>query len=401
MVRFGDDLSNIEVGMSEFQASAARMRERQRSSTQMALPHVVVMAFGVAMLIPHMCCAAEGKKKLIEFGWDEPSPSFMRQHVAEMERAPFDGCVFHVDFKTPAGKSGSFTWDAWSKRPHTDAELQNAIDDLKATQFKKFKYNFLRFNTTPGDLDWFDDYSAIVNNARLAARVAKEGGCAGILFDIEQYNGQLFGYQKMRDAKTKSWDVYAAQARKRGREVMEAFQDGYPDVTIFLTFGYCLPWAQTGGKRPLSDASYGLLAPMLDGMVEAAHGKTRLVDGHELSYSYKDSAQFTAAYRTMQIGLLPIVADHEKYPKVFSLGFGIWLDHDWRKEGWNETDFSKNHFTPTQFEASVRKALETSDEYVWIYSETPRWWSNEGTSVKLPPAYDEAIRRARKGLAAE
>jgi hypothetical protein len=47
----------------------------------------------------------------------------------------------------------------------------------------------------------------------------------------------------------------------------------------------------------------------------------------------------------------------------------------------------------------VREALERSDEYVWVYSETPRWWSQEGKPVKLPEAYSAALRRARKGLA--
>ena len=35
-------------------------------------------------------------KRLIEFGWDEPDTAFLRGHLAELERTPFDGCVFHV-----------------------------------------------------------------------------------------------------------------------------------------------------------------------------------------------------------------------------------------------------------------------------------------------------------------
>jgi hypothetical protein len=72
------------------------------------------------------------------------------------------------------------------------------------------------------------------------------------------------------------------------------------------------------------------------------------------------------------------------------------MDRDWRKNGWDTNDFSKNYFPPEAFETSVRKALEAADEYVWIYTETPRWWSKEGAPVKLPTAYDAAVRRARK-----
>jgi hypothetical protein len=45
----------------------------------------------------------------------------------------------------------------------------------------------------------------------------------------------------------------------------------------------------------------------------------------------------------------------------------------------------------------VRQALALADEYVWIYSETPRWWSKEGKPIKLPEAYEAALRRARSG----
>jgi hypothetical protein len=335
-------------------------------------------------------------KKLIEFGWDEPNTAFMRDHIEEMERSPFDGCVFHVHYTRPNGGKGDFMWECWDTRAFSAEELQAALVDLKTTRFRRFTHNFLRFNTAPAKVDWFDDFSAITNNARLAAWIAREGKCKGLLFDIEQYVFPLFNYRKQRDASNKSWDEYATQARRRGREVMEAFQQGYPDLTVFLTFGYCLPWAQSqGGKKPLADCDYGLLAPFLDGMVEAARGKTRLVDGHELSYGYKDPERFAAAYQTMKEKLLPIVANAPKYKKVFSFGFGLWMDRDWRKTGWETNDFSKNFFTPEAFEASLRQGLEVSDEYVWIYSETPRWWSEEGRPVKLPEAYDSAVRRVR------
>lgn len=358
--------------------------------------------FTIALLISIFGLAGAARlqaspKRLIEFGWDEPDTAFMRQHVTQMEKTPFDGCVFHAYVKDAQGKKGNFLWESWSKKRFSEAELADSLDDLKRTPFKTFTHNFLRFNTAPADVDWFDDYGAILNNCRVAARFAREGGCAGILFDTEQYNNPLFNYAKQRDAKTKSWDQYAAQARRRGREVMGAFQEGYPDATIFLTFGYSLPWAQAGGHADkLPQASYGLLAPFLDGMVEGARGKTRIVDGHELSYAYKDPARFPKAYQTMSQGVLPIVADPARYRKVFSFGFGVWMDEDWRKKGWDTNDPQKNFYSPQAFETSVRAALENADEYVWIYTEKPKWWSEQGGPVDLPKAYEQALRRASK-----
>jgi len=81
----------------------------------------------------------------------------------------------------------------------------------------------------------------------------------------------------------------------------------------------------------------------------------------------------------------------EKYGRV-EAGFGLWMDHDWRQKAWNTSDFSKNHFTPGEFEQAVRAALERSDCYVWIYTEQPRWWTGE----RLPQAYVDALARARQ-----
>src|SRR5947208_15087708 len=84
-------------------------------------------------------------KKLIEFGWDEPDTAFIRQHISEMEKTPFDGCVFHVNAKPkPAGSS--LTWDSWNTNRFTAEEVQGALQDLRATRFTRFTHNFLRFN---------------------------------------------------------------------------------------------------------------------------------------------------------------------------------------------------------------------------------------------------------------
>jgi hypothetical protein len=335
-------------------------------------------------------------RKLIEFGWDEPGTAFLRAHINEMQRTPFDGCVFHADYQRTNGVKGSFTWESWGTQSFTEADLEGAFNDLWAVRPGRFKFSFLRSNTTPAKLDWFDDHAAVLANAKLAARLARAGHCPGILFDTEQYDGPLFNYSKQRDAKTKGWDAYAAQARLRGREVMRAFHEGYPGITLFLTFGYSLPWQETrGGSRPLSDCNYGLLAPFLDGMIEAARGRDRIVDGFELSYGYKTGEQFAAGRKMMKQGVLPIVLDAEKYRHVFSSGFGIWMDFDWRKKGWDADDPSKNYFSPELFCASVHEALREADEFVWIYSETPRWWSDAGAPVKLPEAYETALRKVR------
>ena len=369
-----------------------------------------VLSTLLVLIAPAVLCAqtatTKTTKKLIEFGWDAPTTAFIRKHRTEMEKAPFDGTVIYVVLTNADGKPGNyFFWEVWGERTITDAEVGPAIEDLKATSFQRFTHNFIRFDTAPGKLDWFDDHSKVVSNARLAARIAREGKCAGILFDVEQYEGAiLFNYPKQRDIATKSWDEYAAKARQRGREVMEAFQEGFPDLVVLLTFAHSLPWKQAEQNRErMPEAQYGLLAPFVDGLIDGVKGKTKLVDGHELSYSFRDPAKYPAAYQTMSEGVMPIVGDPEKYRRTMSFGFGIWLDYNSDNIGWHPNDLSKNHFTPETLEVAARAALETSDEYAWIYTERLRWWAEEsgGKPVNLPPAYAEALRRARAGLARE
>jgi hypothetical protein len=359
-------------------------------------PASVSWFFLAAGFIVAVATGCSPRKKLLEWGWDEPDTAFLRQNIREMEKTPFDGCVFNVRHRADGG--GSFTWQFWGSRGFSATELFAAFDDLRALRPRQFTENFLRVNVTPGDLDWFDDFSAIRTNARLAGEMARTGRSRGVVLDVEQYQGQLFDYRSQKLAPSRPWDAYAAQARIRGREVMSALQEGYPGLTVFLSFGHSLPWVLSEhGRRPLSDISYGLLAPFLDGMVEAAHGRTRLVDGYELSYGFLNPRHFDDARQLVEEGVKSIVGVPGPYRRRLQLAFGIWLDYDWRHRGWSTQEPSRNYFSPDRLESTLVAALRTSDEYVWIYGETPRWWGSTKPEARVPHAYVSAIRRARAG----
>src|SRR4051794_1307612 len=116
------------------------------------------------LLAPLVLADPPDSKKLIEFGWDEPDTAFMRAHSAEMDQTPFDGCVFHLTYLKDGKPTGPFVWECFGKRAFTEAELKPALDDLTMTR-SRFTENFLRFNTSPGDVDWFDDFGPAVQNA--------------------------------------------------------------------------------------------------------------------------------------------------------------------------------------------------------------------------------------------
>jgi hypothetical protein len=353
-----------------------------------------VVALAAATLLASAACTR--RPKLVEFGWDEPDTAFLRQHVERMEETPFDGCVFHATARSRDGAEASLAWGFFGRRAFTPAELAQARADLEATPLHRFRENFLRINVTPGHLDWFDDWSALLQNARLAAQLVAAGRARGVLLDTEQYEGRPFDYHAQRDAARRSFHEYAAQARRRGRQLMQAFEDGRPGLVVLLTFGYTLPWREMRrGPKPLEDTTYALLPAFIDGLVDGARSG-RIVDGYEISYGYRTAEQFRAARAEITSGVLPIVADPERYRAVVRVGFGLWLDFAWRLHGWSPVTVDGNYFTPQAFENAARAALEQADSYVWIYTEQPRWWSASGTPLKLPGVYQRALWRARE-----
>ena len=357
---------------------------------------------------------AEQPKKLIEFGGDAPDTSLLAARIRDMENTPFDGCVvFTSDSHRGRERMADFSWEGWGSRAFTKQEMQKAVRDLKATDFRNFTDCFARFNTTPGDVDWFgSDFSTVVNNIRLASWVCKQGGVKGIFFDTEYYQSRLWEYHKQPFAQTKSYQEYAAQLRKRGAEVMQAFQSEYPQITIILSYGYSAPWVdaypwpyvtgkdafpeKSNDPRKLEFVAYGLQAPFMDGMIDAAGPKVRLIDGSEFTYTHSRQQEFLKARQVFRQEVLPLVAENArtKYPKVFSQALALWIDVNWRQPGgWSSSDFTHNYWQPDEFQLALTNALKHTDEYVWLYSEHVCWLP---PSVNVPSAYLDAVRNARK-----
>lgn len=332
--------------------------------------------------------STKARKKLIEFGWDEPDTRFLREHLHEMEQMPFDGVVFQVKYPTSKGDTAVFEWTCWSPEPIPLEAVKPAIEDLKAVPFQRFTDNFLRFNVTPGNVDWFNDreWESVLHNAEIAARILKEAKIKGLLFDVEQYNTPLFRFPSQ--PQHHSFEEYAQQVRLRGRQFIQQLNRGVPKLTLLLTFGYSL--ARHQGK-PLSEAEYGLLEPFLDGMLEGASSQTLFVDGWEFSYPYKTAQQFEEAYRIIREQGPQDPSLKKKYQKQFRAGFGLWMDCRSHQIGWHTDRFTRNYFTPMALETALTAALERSDEYVWLYSERLRWWPRQN----LPESYIDAVRNAR------
>lgn len=356
------------------------------------LPWLLLSGVWAVPFLPQPTEAGFRGKKVIEFGWDIPDTKYLRENIRVMEEIPFDGVV--LDVKIRDGRW--LSWIVFGRQTVAYDEVRHAIEDLKTTEFRSFTDNFLRFNVTPGDVDWFDnDWAAIVHNAGIASRIIREGRLKGILLDVEQYSGQVFRYESRPHAARYSFEEYARKAKARGMELMREINRWSPVITILLTFGYELGLDRPGdsGVRPSLD--YGLLPAFLDGLLAGSTPTTLLVDGWEFAYPYKRETAFREARKLVKEEGVRHSTEPEHYRNQYRVGFGLWVDYGWRRLGWDTTNFLMNFFTPEEFELALHNALTYSDEYVWVYSEQVNWWRR----TNLPWEYLTALvtgRLARK-----
>ena len=169
-------------------------------------------------------------------------------------------------------------------------------------------------------------------------------------------------------------------ARQRGRQVMTAIASSMSKVVILSLYAYSAPHNYLRTGRALANVPYGLLPAFYDGVLELMPHEGRLVDGYEPAYFFKRRSQFLDGYKKIaEARTLSTFPD--LYEKKVSAGFGLWIDYK----------RNPNYFTPKEFETAVRDALEVSDEYVWIYSNGPRFFPPAGVS----PSYIEALASAR------
>lgn len=354
-----------------------------------------------ALLLAAASCAYGGGsmkgKKLIEYGWDVPTTEAVRKNIAKMEEIPFDGIVMYVSYKTgDKDNLAMLPWQTFSRTRFKPEQYEHAIADIKATKFKRFKDNFIGLIAMPGDVDWFDDeWSSVAFNAGCLAKVAKQSGCKGIMFDPEHYGKYPIWAYTQFDPKNQAahtFEEYYAKIKERGKEFMRAIDAEYPGIVILTLYGPCLPYIQAP-KGDLKLADYGLLMAFYDGMIEVASPKTTIIDGFECSYGYRTPEPFDEGRKIVMERAKAMSTSQKDYDKHIRMGYGIWADNGGAPQGWHPDDFTKNYYSPEGLRASLAYALERSDGYVWVYSERLRWWGDRNA----PQPYIDALALAKKG----
>lgn len=357
-------------------------------------------------------CAQESapRKKLIWYGWNMPLSYEIPKLWPEIDKLPLDGLVIDVPVDPSKPARGNNTtgnrlgWSIFDPTPLKIENFKNQIADLKTAKWKNISAPFLTSAAASfgqdKELSWFDDarWATITNNWRTLATIAREGGCRGIMFDPEHYDyasvgAELFNYEGHRAKRAnKSFAEYQAKVRQRGRQLMEAVQDVYPDMTMLCFYAYDLALYddQNQRKKP-EDGRYSLLSSFLDGMLEGSHPRTKWTDSWEFAYGYKQRTQFLEAYHSVRQKAMYYSKVPELYAAKMRAGFGLMMDYNYIDK-WSTDDIARNHFSPSEWQNAVRQALDISDEYVIVYTQGPNFLNND----KLPAAYLQATIKGRQ-----
>lgn len=367
------------------------------------------------LLVAFVACAAQAAdarrpKKLIQTGWDHPDTERLRANLAEMERRPFDGVVVAAIGRKDDGRRCDlfplFTAEKWKRE-----WFLPCLADLKACKFTRFTDNFLVLGANPGNVDWFDDagWAAVVDHWRIAAWLAREAGFKGLTFDPEPYTPphNQFGYRDQPGRDKLPFSAYAAKARERGRQVMAAVAQEFPNIVLLCYF--LGVFDATGHKDPtraLARHPYGLLPAFVDGWLDAAPPTVTIVDGCEEAYLYNSDEQYLTAAVRIKGDCQELISpeNRAKYRAQVQVGFGVYLDAYWnpKEPKWMPYYIDgKGGSRIDRLKANVRTALRVADEYVWVYGEKFRWWPTPNKSVsektwpEALPGCDKVLRFAR------
>ena len=367
------------------------------------------MTARIAFLFVVMCCIAclgwaadpapitpSLQKKIIEYGWDVPTPDFIRAHIREMEQKPFDGIIF----KLQAG-GNVLEPTAWD-----EARFAPDIENIKNISWEKFTDNFVVMLAASSQ-DWFDDahWTAIEHNVVLVAKAAQLAHCVGICWDPEPYGNNPWNYASTAHHDTKTFAEYEAKVRQRGAQFIKAIERELPNPKILAFFqlslfgDLCAPMKPEDRAAKLAGRDYGLLPAFLNGMLDGAGPGVVIIDGNENAYYYTDNAAYFNEYHLVAQRALNLVdpALWPKYHNQVQVGQALYIDQYYGLRG---NSVLGNYLTPKEqpkwFEHNVYYALYSTDRYVWCYSERMNWW----THTTVPAGAEDAIRSARAKIAA-
>ncbi len=337
---------------------------------------------------------AQPDKKLIEFGWDTPSASYLHDHLPEMQSVPFDGLTFRL---TEDGKDRLKAFEAgqW-----TEEQLKFPLLAELPARYGRLQHNFIQLNG-PAEftkMDWFDDsqWSQINANMELFSRAVEISRAKGVLFDPEFYVDPKLSPWEFHPEQypTKTFWEVAEMAKERGRQFISSLQSHVPDLRFLSLFfpSYQFQHSPVSIYNSPDDAPDPLMFFFNQGIVEAAGPGVELIDGHEWSYYNQSTSTFIDDHLEMRETSEWLPPETDAAWEGVQMGPGIFMDFNmgFYQEGSQQAPMSDTERL-LWLQHNVYWAMQSSDQYAWFYSERMDWYKDPSK----PAGVYEAVANAR------
>jgi hypothetical protein len=316
--------------------------------------------------------------RILEFGWDYPTVTKLKQNLNNMQSTPFNGIGFSI-------KQDVF--DAFDTAALSDDYFQ--YDDLKKLKWGKYTDNYIMlrgYGSTGGC--WFDDvaWKNITNNISKLSKAVSYSGAKGIIFDPEYYlenklyNPWTYNKQQYPD---KSFAEVQNQVKKRGIEFINALQKNKADISLLSI------WI-TGLIReemkimPLDKTLQALLLSFMEGIFEGKNKTVKITDGNEIAYGYTNPSQFMNSKTEIREQTITLMQSPKARDAVKKLEISQPIFYDGILA--LAPRFDKGFSTKTKWqwlEENIKYAMAGSDNIIWFYSERINCWNNKNTNDTL------------------
>jgi len=339
--------------------------------------------------------------------------------VEVWQETGYDGLCFCLSIDPQAAPEDypykhHMSWRWWDTEERKHEEFERDIEAFKSVKdWGRLTDNFLWMGSHVEGRrppDWFsdDDWRIVIANTRLAARIAKEIGFKGIVFDVEGYGGGAYGVWRQpwdyslysrsdytiekRDA-PRPFDEVAGKVRQRGRQWAEALSQEYPEIVLAVMPGlYEAAWHRANDPRfggDLAKSDTGLWAAFVDGMIEGLDERALLVGFSESTYLDSQYRDFLIWRNFAREQSLVIAADPEAARRRISFAASIWTDAGYGYPRFSTTDERFNQRDPERHKHAVHNTLAVSDHYAWQWGE----WGTGGESNFMTAEPTPLMRR--------
>lgn len=319
--------------------------------------------------------------------------SYLNANVANMELVNFDGVIFNAIMDSDGIE---FAFKNFENAPLAWSEFNGPVADMQATNFLRFQHNFLLMNVRvgPAGINWFDTswMQFIEEKWALAGRFVREADIRGVMFDAEEYNGDVWDPTALSTFPAHSVAEHRLAAAYWAERWGNAYRGEAPNGKILLTI-FNAGFMGDPGFDLYSYFLNGLSDAMVQNDVSNRLGSINMTT--ENTYPAKFQFEFDF-YNTPMRAAASLPGVSPNYPLV--MRYGLTVAPAGTTGFWDNTNFALNWNTPAELEDGIVFMLNDTDEYSWIYSAPTSFFGAFHPQIAVQ--YRDALREARrrKGL---